>query len=276
MPEIHELVGTSFEDAVLLRGVDLEGYADKDVFRVRAGRALVAGESTRNAMVGTRLAARLKVQPGDVLRLRGRNFQVVGVFETGSYPDNEAWISIADAQDLLGWEEEVSLFVVPDDGNVKPGEQLMPGVTVQQRGERSSEFPELWEGLLALIRVVTQAIGAAAALSLAVMLWRMAWQRRWHIAVLRSLGFSRMISLGYLGLQGSLITLLGGTAGVIGALALMRLVRVSLNGLSVQPSLSAELLITTIAWLGSLTVLGVLLPVWMLGRQRVSQILKGE
>ena len=112
MAEIHTIVGTSLENAVLLKGVDLDHYAELDSFVVLAGRELRPGDSPRQAMIGSRLAERLGAGPGDTIRLRGRPFEVIGVFETGSYTENEAWVPLAGAQELLGWGQDVSLYVV--------------------------------------------------------------------------------------------------------------------------------------------------------------------
>ena len=274
--EIHAIVGTSLQDVVLLRGVDLESYPELDSFVIRAGRGLQPGDSPRQAMIGRRLAERLEAMPGDSIRLRGRPFEVIGVFETGSYTENEAWVPLAGAQELLGWDQDVSLYVVTDDGLLTPGEQLLDGVSVVRRGELWSTFPRQWEGLIALIGTVTQALGLAAAFSLAAMLWRLAWQRRRQIAILRSLGFSRTVFSIYLVVQGASVAFAGGACGVLGALALLRWVRPTLAGVSLRPHLTADLLISTGVWLGFLTLLSVVVPVWVLGRRRVAELMSGE
>ena len=274
--EIHTIVGTSLQDAVLLKGVDLEHYPELDLFVIRAGRGLQPGDSPRHAMLGTRLAERLESVPGDTIRLRGRPFEVIGVFETGAYTENEAWVPLAGAQELLGWGQDVSLYVVPDDGRLTPGENLLTGVSVARRGELWSTFPRQWEGLMALIEIVTQAIGLAAAFSLAAMLWRLVWRRRWQIAVLRSLGFSRAVFAVYLAVQGASVAFAGGVCGILGALALLRWVRPTLAGVSLRPQFTADLLISTGVWLGFLALLSVVVPVWVLGRRRVSELMSAE
>jgi ABC-type lipoprotein release transport system permease subunit len=274
--EIHAVVGTSLEDAVLLRGVDLERYAELDSFTIRAGRGLQPGDAPRQAMIGTRLADRLGAMPGDAIRLRGRPFEVIGVFESGSYTENEAWVPLAGAQDLLGWGQDVSLYVVRDDGRLTAGEQLLDGVSVVRRGELWSTFPQQWDGLMMVIGTVTQAIGLAAALSLAAMLWRLAWRRRRQIAVLRSLGFRRSVFATYLAVQGASVAFSGGAFGVLGAAALLRWVRPTLAGVSLRPHPTVDQLISTGVWLGSLTLLSIAVPVWVLGRSRVADLMNSE
>jgi ABC-type lipoprotein release transport system permease subunit len=273
VPEVHTIVGTNVQDAVLLKGVDLEGYRGLDPFTLVEGRALQPGDPPRLAMVGTRLAERFGVTVGEPIRLRGRRFQVVGIFETGSYTENEAWVPIAGAQDLLGWGQDISLYVVPDNGLLTSGEQLTEGVSVVRRGELSSDVPESWSSLLGLMSMVTLAIGLAAALALSAMLWRMSWQRRWQFAVLRSIGFNRMSMLCYLAIQGCMVAFAGGLVGVVGAVLIMRLAHVNLGGLSLQPQLEALQLINTALWLSLLTLTSVIVPAFALGRRRVSELL---
>jgi ABC-type lipoprotein release transport system permease subunit len=264
------------EDAVLLKGVDLARYPELDSFVIRDGRGLRPGDSPRQTMIGRRLAERLEAEPGDTIRLRGRVFEVIGVFETGSYTENEAWVPLAGAQELLGWGQDVSLYVVTDGGRLTAGEQLLAGVSVGRRGELWSTFPRQWEGLMALIEAVTQAIGLAAAFSLAAMLWRLAWRQRWQIAILRSLGFGRSVFAIYLAVQGASVAFAGGVFGILGALALLRWVRPTLAGVSLWPHVTAELLISTGVWLGFLTLLSVVVPVWVLGRRRVAELMTAE
>jgi ABC-type lipoprotein release transport system permease subunit len=276
VPEIHAMVGTSLEDAVLLRGVDLERYSELDSTVILAGRGLQPGDSPRRSMIGRRLAERFAAEPGDTIQLRGRPFEVIGVFETGSYTENEAWVPLAGGLELLGWGDDVSLYVVADDGLVAPGEQLLDGVSVARRGELWSTFPRQWEGLMTLIGTVTQAIGLAAALSLAAMLWRLAWRRRRQVAVLRSLGFGRAVYAIYLAVQGAAVALAGGALGILGALALLRWVRPTVAGVSLRPHPTANVLLMTGVWLGLLTLLSVVVPVWVLGRRGVAELLRGE
>lgn len=274
--EIHAIVGTRLENAVLLKGVDLGHYAALDAFTVLDGRPLAPGDDPRRAMIGSRLAQRLGAGAGDTIRLRGRPFEVVGVFATGSYSENEAWVPLAGAQDLLGWGDDVSLYVVPQSDRLSAGDELADGVSVARRGELWSSFPQQWEGLLSLIGTVTQAIGLAAATSLAAMLWRLAWRGRRQIAILRSLGFGPSVFATYLAVQGASIAMVGGIGGVLAALALLLLVRPTLAGVSLRPQLTAGVLTTTGLWMAALTALSVLVPVWALGRRRVAELISAE
>jgi ABC-type lipoprotein release transport system permease subunit len=149
-------------------------------------------------------------------------------------------------------------------------------VSVARRGELWSTFPQQWQGLMALLGAVTQAIGVSAALFLAATIWRLAWRRRWQIAILRSLGFGRSIFSIYLVVQGASVALAGGACGMLGALALLRWVRPTLAGVSLRPYASADLLVLTGIWLAILTLLSVAAPVWVLGGRRIAELMGAE
>ena len=274
VPEIHTIVGTSPQDVVLLRGVSLHDYAQLDAFDMLAGRPLQPGDTERTAMIGRRLAENRAVGVGQSIVLRGREFKVVGVFESGSYTENEAWVPLDGAQDLLGWGQDVSVYVVPDDGSLVPGQQLSPTVSVARRGELWSSFGDQWRPMQDLVGAVTQAIGLAAAGSLAVVLWRVAWERRWQVGVLRSIGFGQTTLIGYFGLQGVLIAGTGSALGLLGALAMVHLVRVNLIGVDPDPRLSMPLLLSSLGWLAILTGAGIIVPALWIGLTPLRTLLR--
>ncbi|MGD2057113.1 MAG: ABC transporter permease [Anaerolineales bacterium] len=272
IPEIHAIVGTTMEDAVLLKGVDLDHYRDLENFSIRDGRALIEGDGPRTAILGVRLARRLNASIGEPVRLRGREFEVIGTFETGTYTENEAWIPLSGAQELLGWGEDVSLYIVPEDGSISTGTRIGDDLSVIARGAEWSETTEHWEPLLRLIRTVTYTVGLAAASSLAVMLWRMSWQRRWQFAILRTIGFNRRSYFEYMVIQGVFIGLTGGAVGLFAAGLGIRLVTVTFRGLSLQPHLSANQLALTAGWVVVLTGLSIFLPAVILSHRRVGEL----
>lgn len=225
-------------------------------------------------MIGRRLAENRDVTVGQPIVLRGRDFEVVGIFESGSYTENEAWVPLDGAQDLLGWGQDMSVYVVPDDGTLQPSQQLSPRVSVARRGELWSSFADQSRPMHDLVGAVTHAIGLAAAGSLAVVLWRVALERRWQVGVLRSIGFGRTTLIGYFGLQGGLIAAAGSALGLLGALAMVRLVRVNLIGVDPDPRLSLPLLLSSLGWLAALTAVGVVVPALWIGLTPVHSLLK--
>lgn len=213
--EIHAVTGTSGADAMLVAGVEPDRYRDLDPYQLRAGRHLRADESERTAIVGVSLADRLDLSPGDVIRLRGRDFKVVGVFELGTYLDDAAIVPLADAQRLLGWGTDVSLFVLPDDGSLTEGELLPGGLVVSQRGDVA--LVDEWMPQLDLLATAVRLLALGAIAVLAVALWRLAWLHRMDLGLLRLLGFSRRAVAVFLGTQAVVLVLAAAGLGVVAA-----------------------------------------------------------
>ena len=57
VPEIHTVVGTTTENAVLLRGIPLDSYSRVEEYKITSGRPLMTGDPPCLAMIGARLAA---------------------------------------------------------------------------------------------------------------------------------------------------------------------------------------------------------------------------
>ncbi len=253
IPEIHAIAGTSNANAVLLRGVDPARYEAVTTFDLVEGRPLRPGDDPRAAFIGTDLAAQRGIAAGDPVRLRGRDFTVIGIFTTGTYVDNEAWLSLAAAQDLLGWGDDVSLFIIPATGPLQAGDRFDDTLSVVERGEIVAAIDE-WQPILGLGRTGSWALAVAAAVILSTVLWRLAWLRRRDLAVLRSLGMGRSVVMGFLAAHGALATLVGLGAGIVLAFALVPLFSFSGLGFATRPVLD-PLVIIRAAALGFLILL---------------------
>lgn len=97
--------GTDFEDA---------GYENFEV-RVAEGRELEPGDHGK-VTVGSDLVARLGAEVSEAIEVRGREFEVVGIYEkTLTAPDTAVSMTLRDAQDLMveSMPEAIRATVVP-------------------------------------------------------------------------------------------------------------------------------------------------------------------
>jgi putative ABC transport system permease protein len=276
VPSIHTIVGTSPQDAVLLRGIDLDSYAKVETFKMIAGRPLQKGDPPRLTMIGTRLADERSAYPGGNILIRGRDFKVVGIFSIGTYADYEAWISLEDAQTRLGWGSDVSVFVIPTGGKLKAGDSLPGGLSVVQKGETGVNLVKEWQPMFDLLSVVASTLGIAAAAALANLLWRLAWLRRREIAILQSIGFGKSALIGYLLAQGICIALPGFIFGLLGALLLGEVTRLQTAGLSIYAVYDASLFGWSFLVACLITAAGSALPAWWLARLNLADLLRVE
>ena len=227
-------------------------------------------------MLGVRLADSRRLKPGDAFSLRGHKFTVVGIFQNGTYMDNQAWISLADAQSLLGWGQDVSAFIIPDDGILHEGEILPGGLAVSRKGEGVRYFAAQYRLPIALLQDVALALAVSAALTLTSILWRLAWARRREMAILRTTGFPSLSVVGYLLAQAGGITLLGVLLGGFFALFFLVVVRLSIAGFTLVPRLEASTLLPSLVWIVLMMLAGSLLPAWWLGHLNLAQMLRSE
>ena len=209
VPEIHQFVGTSFTNGILMRGFRLEDYRRISSFTLLSGRALQQGDPARLVMVGETLSRTKKAQVGSDLLLRGRKFRVIGIFITGSIQDNEAWISLKDAQDLLNYGDDVSLFLIPDNGSLQPGDLLDEGISVTQKGETTGAFGPSIYSFFNFLGIMGRLGYIATAITLANLLWRLAYLHQREFGIIRSLGFDFRAILLYFITQASMIIFFG-------------------------------------------------------------------
>jgi ABC-type lipoprotein release transport system permease subunit len=274
--EIHSVVGTSAKDAALLRGVDPSRYRQILVFEMESGSALLPDTPARQAMLGWRMAQRWGVGPGDLVRLRGRDFVVSGIFRMGTYADNEAWVSITDAQNLLGWGDEVSLYLIPGNRTLAAGMELPGGLSVARRGEGIKNDMRQSQDLIQLVHNIVWLVGITTAVFLATVLLRLAWLRRRNIAILRSIGFPRSGVAAYLLAQSAAVALAGSVVGLLGSFLLASRQPVSTLGLDILPVFDAKIILAWFAWTAGITLLGMLAPAVWFDRSEISLFLFRE
>jgi ABC-type lipoprotein release transport system permease subunit len=261
IPEIHSVTGSSAENAVLLRGIDIDRYRAVTRFEMRSGRPLEPDDSATDVMIGTDLAEARRLDSGDTILLRGREHRVVGVFSIGTYADNEVWLSLEGARELLGPLSE---------GDVLPGP-----LSVARRGDFVGIASE-WDPIFDLANFANFALAAAAAVILAVILWRMAWLRRRELAVLRAVGMSARIPVAYLALEGTLIALLGLAGGIIGARVMAVVVKVDAFGLSARALFDGTGIVRGVGLTAAILVAAVGAAGFMAARARPAEFLRGE
>jgi len=276
IPEIHSVVGSTPENAILLRGISLEEYGETEQFQIVAGQPLRPGSPPRSAMLGVRLAEKKQALPGATVQIRGRDFQVAGVFSTGTYADHEAWVALYDAQALLGWGSDVSVFLIPSGEVFKPGDELPGGISIVRKGQNGVNLANEWNGLFNLLGLIASSLGVAAAVALTNILLRLAWLHRRELAILQSLGFGRRALAGYLLAQSAGISLAGYLAGVALALILGQATHLQTAGISVRADLSWQVLAASLLVAALITLAGAALPALWLSRLNLAALLRAD
>lgn len=276
LPEIHAIVGTSSENAIMLRGIPLEYYSQVEDYKLVAGRPLLKDDQPRLTMIGSRLAGLRDLLAGDTLQIRGRDFKIVGIFEAGTYAGNEAWISLQDAQSLLGWGTDVSTYLIPNGETFKEGDTLPGGISIIKKGASSTALLAEWQPVFSLLMVVTSTLGVAATVGLASILWQLAWLQRREMAILRSIGFGKFSIAVYLFAQGGAISLLGFLVGGLGSLAIGLLTELNASGVSINAVMNVPVILSSVTFAACITLGGSFVPTWWLNQINLTELLKSK
>jgi len=153
-PFLYGVVSVDGREAVLA-GLDFSGARALSPYWQVEGAWIGVDFDDRNAMIGTRLAAALELEPGDTVTLSGKDtgesaeLTVKGVVETGEAEDDQILVNRALAERLLGMPGKVNLGMLS---------VAAEGVEADAIASRlSADFPEL---AVKPIRQVSQSDGA--------------------------------------------------------------------------------------------------------------------
>lgn len=278
IPEIHQVVGTSLATGKMMRGISLHDYQDVGSFSLLSGEALVEGGPSRQAMVGVTMAEIEKVRPGDTIRLRGRDFTVAGIFKTGTYQDNEVWVSLEDAQALLNYGQDVSIYIIPDGGELKEGDNLQTGISVSRKGETGNMYGHEVESFYDYMGMVAVFAEIATIVTLTNLLWRLAWLRRHEFGILRTLGFGRRSLLFYLFVQALIILLVGLAAGLFLAFTVIftRTNQLTAFGLGVSPVWNLRTILPAVGIFLITLLVGIAFPWLRINKMSIPTLLGRE
>ncbi len=218
------LRGTA-SSSIVLRGVEAASYRPIISIdpRMVAGEFRVAGN---DAVVGTELARKLGIGPGEKLRVstpQGREevFLVSGIFDVGNRDLNERWVfvSIRSAQTLLDLAGGISSIEVKVD-RIFDAEAVAETISADT-GLEAVSWMKLNTQLLVGLRsqnasshMIQFFVAVAVALGIASVLVVSVVQKSREIGILRAMGTpARLVTRVFL-LQGAILGLAGSAIGI--------------------------------------------------------------
>jgi putative ABC transport system permease protein len=202
-------------------GIDFERYARLSGIHIVEGRALEGGDE---AIVDPVWKADHKVKVGDRVKVFGRDFRLVGVYEPPG--GGRIKIPLATMQDYVGSSEGYCNEVLVS--CVNPAEQEAVAARIHEAFPDDQliftrDLPEMYAtGMPALNVFIDVVVGVAAVISLLVILLAMyttVTERTRQIGVLKSLGMSSAGVAWIIEQEALLVSLLGVLVGVALTLA---------------------------------------------------------
>ncbi|MBS0416818.1 MAG: ABC transporter permease [Proteobacteria bacterium] len=256
---------------ITVRGVEPDAFVLRPKLKIVTGRNFTPG--LRELIVGRGVARQFEgAAMGSTVRMRGSDWTVVGVFESGDANESELWTDINIARTTFVRQGESSVRVALDgpDGfdKLKTALAADPRLTVEAKIEQDYFTGQTRDfrrtiGVLAGVVTLIMALGAVfAALN---SMYAAVAARGKEIATLRAIGFGGLPVLASVMIEALLLALVGGLLGAVAAYVLFNNMTVSTLGQSftqvvfsfkVTPELVVRGLVISIA----IGMIGGLLP----------------
>jgi putative ABC transport system permease protein len=200
-------------------------------------------DSSRNVLVGERLASRLGEKSGDEITLAGRQLRVSGILSTGGAEDDEVVAPLALSQEILGRPGAVrrvyvSALTKPEDAFARRDPKSLSGAIydrwyctpypqaialqlteamshshaeqIRQVSQNEGAVLTRIEGLIFLI---TLAALFASALAVSAAMATTIFERRAEVGLMKALGAGKLAVASIFFAEATLLALIGGLAG---------------------------------------------------------------
>jgi ABC-type antimicrobial peptide transport system permease subunit len=233
MPEVAEVSGmvlgfvsTSEMPMLLVFGLEPNEFTIRQ-FTVVDGRSIQGRGET---IIGRPAADSLHKRVGDLLRIRGRPFRIVGIFETGvGYQDAGAVIDQREAQALFEKPRQVSYYQIklknPDtaDKVIREIQHRFPELAISRSADflEGTEDIKMTRAMVAVLSSIAIIVGSIGVMNTVLM---SVFERTREIGVLRALGWRRRRILEQILSESLILGVAGGAIGTALGVGLVLLV----------------------------------------------------
>jgi len=221
---------------ITVRGVDPAAFALRPKFHIVYGRPFTPG--LRELIVGSGVLRQFQgANIGQVLRMRGSDWTVVGEFDSGDSHNSELWADINVARSTFGRTGSSSVLAALDGPGglekLKTAIAAEPRLTVDVVREQeyfSGQTKQFRQQIGLLAGLVTVIMGLGASFAALNSMYAAVAARGKEIATLRAIGFGGGPVLVSVMVEALLLALLGGVLGALIAYVLFNNLSVSTLG----------------------------------------------
>ncbi len=228
--------GESTGSNITVRGVEPAAFALRPQLKIVEGRPFQTG--LREMVVGRGVTRQFDgAGLGQTLRMRGSDWTVVGVFETGDATESELWADVEVAQSTFNRQGYSSVRVqLADPGALQAFKDALtadPRLNVDVQSEQeyfSGQTRDFRRQIGFLAGVVTVIMGLGAIFAALNTMYAAVAARSREIATLRAIGFGGMPVLASVMIESLVLALIGGAIGAVLAYLLFNNLAVSTLG----------------------------------------------
>jgi putative ABC transport system permease protein len=270
---------------ITVRGVEPGAFALRPQLRIVEGRTFEPG--LRELIVGRGVSRQFEgARIGQMLRMRGSDWTIVGEFTSGDAYESELWADVDVAQSTFNRQgySAVRLKLADPAGlqAVKDGLSADPRVNVDVETEEqyfSGQTEQFRKTIGTLAGVVTLIMALGAMFAALNTIYAAVGARAREIATLRAIGFRGLPVVVSIMIESLILALLGGLVGAVAAYVLFNNMAVSTLGanftqvvfrFAVTPALVADGLVIAVA----IGMIGGFLPALRAARQPVTAALR--
>jgi putative ABC transport system permease protein len=221
---------------ITLRGVDPQAFALRPQLKIVEGRSFTPG--LRELIVGRGVLRQFSgAQLGQVVRMRGSNWTVVGVFASDDANESEIWADINVARTTFGRTGSSSVHLAFDGpqayDQIKASLSNDPRLTVDVAHEQdylNGQTKQFRQTIGTLAGVVTMIMALGAVFAALNSMYAAVATRSKEIATLRAIGFGGLPVLVSVMIEALLLAVVGGVLGAVIAYVLFNNMSVSTLG----------------------------------------------
>jgi putative ABC transport system permease protein len=219
--ELLRSAGTKDSVNITLRGVEPDGFLLRPQLKVVEGRPFTTG--LRELIVGRAVARQFSgASLGNHVRMRGSDWTVVGIFESGDSNESELWTDLNVAQTTFGRTGESTVRVGLDGAGgfdtLKTALSGDPQLTVDLIREQdyySGQTKNFRQTIGTLAGVVTLIMALGATFAAVNSMYAAVATRGKEIATLRAIGFGAFPVLMSVMIEAMVLAIAGGVLGAL-------------------------------------------------------------